>query len=67
MNAAMQLFQFLKEVRLELTRIEWPKMDAFVGSTIVVFFLIFVSSIFLGGVDYIVKEWVLKGILARFF
>lgn len=66
MNIAMQLFQFLKEVRLELTRIEWPQMNAFIGSTIVVFFLILVSSIFLGGVDGVIK-WGLKNILARIF
>lgn len=66
MNVAMQLFQFLKEVHLELTRIEWPKMNAFIGSTIVVFFLILVSSIFLGGVDGSIK-WGLKHILSRFF
>lgn len=66
MNIAMQLFQFLKEVRLELTRIEWPKLDAFRGSVIVVFFLILVSSIFLGGVDGIIK-WGIKNILSKFF
>ena len=66
MNVAMQLFHFLKEVRLELARIEWPKMQAFVGSTIVVFFLILVSSCFAWGVDGFVK-WVLKSVLSKIF
>ncbi len=43
--------QFIKEVRGELSKVEWPKFNEFVGSTIVVLFLVCFFSIYLGLVD----------------
>ena len=43
--------QFIKEVRSELSKVEWPKFNEFVGSTIVVLFLVCFFSIYLGLVD----------------
>ncbi|MFC1842140.1 preprotein translocase subunit SecE [Candidatus Dependentiae bacterium] len=43
--------KFLGEVKLELSRVIWPKRDEFVGSTIVVVFLTTIMSIYLGVVD----------------
>ncbi|MFC1841624.1 preprotein translocase subunit SecE [Candidatus Dependentiae bacterium] len=43
--------KFLSEVRLELSRVIWPKYDEFVGSTIVVIFLTTILSIYLGLID----------------
>ncbi|EKE25705.1 MAG: hypothetical protein ACD_5C00061G0002 [uncultured bacterium] len=43
--------QFIKEVRGELSRVEWPKFNEFAGSTLVVLFLVCFFSIYLGLVD----------------
>lgn len=52
--------QFLREVRAELARIEWPKPDAFIGSTIVVLVLVALFALFLGGVDRVIAWFVWK-------
>ena len=36
----MNVMQFLKEVRFELSRVEWPKPDEFIGATIVTLLLV---------------------------
>lgn len=45
------LVQFFQEVKVELSKIIWPKFDEFVGSTVVVLFLVAVFAIYLGLVD----------------
>lgn len=55
--------QFLGEVRTELARIEWPGTKEFVGSTIIVLFLVIVFAIFLGSVDTVIK-WAAKQIFS---
>ncbi len=55
--------RFLKEVRAELARIEWPKPDEFVGSTMVVLVLVALFSIFLFGVDRAIA-WVIWKIVS---
>lgn len=54
--------RFLGEVWLELGRVEWPKMQEFIGATTVALFLIAVFAIYLGLVDRGV-QWVLQKIL----
>ncbi len=44
--------RFFREVRIELGKVIWPKYDEWFGSTIVVLFLVFVLSIYLGFVDF---------------
>ena len=43
--------QFIKEVRIELSKVEWPNFNEFVGSTLVVLFLVCFFAIYLGVVD----------------
>jgi preprotein translocase subunit SecE len=43
--------QFLSQVRVELTRVVWPKFDDWVGSTIVVLVLVVLFSIYLFFID----------------
>ena len=43
--------KFLREVKLELSRIEWPTFNDFTGSTMVVLFLVLLFTIFLGLID----------------
>lgn len=47
--------QFLKEVRTELARVEWPTWNEFVGATIVVLMVVFFFALFLGSVDRILS------------
>lgn len=46
--------RFVSEVRLELSRVIWPKMDEWIGSTAIVLLLIAVFAIYLFLVD---KGW----------
>jgi len=43
--------RFISEVKLELSRVIWPKMDEWSGSTMVVLLLISVFAIYLKFVD----------------
>ena len=44
--------KFLNEVKLELSRVVWPKRDEFLGATIVVIFLVTVMTLYLWQVDF---------------
>lgn len=46
-----QLIQFLKEVRTELKKVNWPLRKEVVGSTVVVIVSVFILSFFLGVID----------------
>jgi|KBSSwiStaDraftv2_1062776.scaffolds.fasta_scaffold1472438_2 preprotein translocase subunit SecE len=50
--AIKNLIQFLRESRAELAKVEWPKTQEFVGSTIVVLFLVSLFAVYLGAVDF---------------
>ena len=58
--------KFLSEVRLELSRVLWPKYDEWIGATVVVIFLTAILSLYLGlvdkgfdlGIKYLVRWWV---------
>lgn len=52
LSGIKNLGQFLKEVRLELTKIVWPSFNEFIGSTIIVFIVIVLFSIYLGIIDF---------------
>lgn len=45
------VIQFLNEVRLELGKVVWPKVDEWIGSTIIVLVLVFVFALYLKAVD----------------
>lgn len=50
--AIKSVVQFLQEVKIELTKIAWPKFDDFFGSTVVVLVLVFLFAIYLGSIDF---------------
>jgi len=52
----MNLLVFLKEVRQELAKVSWPSFDEFVGSTIVVLIIIAAFAIYLGAVDFGLRQ-----------
>ncbi len=45
--------QFFKEVKLEFSKILWPKTNELIGSLIITILLVFAFSIYLGVVDYV--------------
>lgn len=44
--------QFLNEVKVELSRVVWPKFDEFFGSTIVVLVIVAAFAVYLGALDF---------------
>lgn len=50
-NVAHSIIKFLTEVRYELTRIEWPSFNEFIGSTFVVLIIVSAFALYLGLVD----------------
>lgn len=49
--AAKNIAQFFREVQIELSKVEWPSLNEWVGSTVVVLFLVVVFAVYLGVVD----------------
>ena len=62
MNIISSSKQFLREVRVEMSKVVWPSWDEFIGSTIVVLFLVAFFAIYLGLLDA-----VLSGIIRYIF
>ena len=49
---------FLKEVQLEMGRVEWPKPEEFIGATIVTLLLVAFFTFYLGIID-IANQWLI--------
>jgi len=45
------VIQFLNEVKLELNKVVWPKIDEWVGSTIIVLILVCIFAVYLKAID----------------
>ena len=45
------IIQFISEVKLELLKVVWPKLDEWYGSTIVVLMLVCVFAVYLYFID----------------
>ena len=50
-----QLSKFLREVKLELSRVEWPRFQEFVGALLVTLIVVVAFAIFLGTVDKLIS------------
>lgn len=50
--AVKNLMQFLREARNELAKVEWPSTSEFIGSTVVVLFLVMLFALYLGLIDF---------------
>ncbi len=48
--------KFLKEVRLELTKVSWPSWNDVKGATVVVIIVVLIISFFIGLVDLIITK-----------
>lgn len=58
-----QVSQFLKEVKIELSRVEWPSFHEFVGATIVTLLLVVFFTIFLFIVDWAIRFFIIQRVL----
>jgi preprotein translocase subunit SecE len=58
MYSITDLLNFFKEVRSEFLKVEWPKRDDFIGSTIVTLLFILFFIIFLGVID-LANKWII--------
>lgn len=52
--------QFLREVRQELKRVNWPTRQELVAYTVVVLISVIVLTSFVFGLDYVFSKFVLK-------
>lgn len=50
-----QLVNFFREVRVELSRLEWPKQDEFVGATIVTLLFVAFFTVYFFLIDGIIR------------
>jgi preprotein translocase subunit SecE len=63
MNAVDKTRNFLRDVRVEMSKVNWPSRDQLVSSTGVVIVLVFLFTIFIGIVDRIISTIIEKLIL----
>ena len=49
---------FLKEVRAEMARVEWPNTDEWFGATVVTLILVAFFTVYLGVIDRIL-QWLI--------
>lgn len=47
------IINFLREVRLELTKVTWPKRDEVIRLTLIVFLVSGIIGAYVGGLDYL--------------
>jgi len=48
--------RFLKDVRVELTKVSWPGRNDVKGATIVVIIVVLIISFFIGLVDFVITK-----------
>lgn len=60
-----KLVEFLKDVRIELSKVTWPTREQTVQYTFVVIGLSLFVALFLGGVDYLLQLALNKLILKQ--
>ena len=54
----IQIGKFLKEVRAEMARVEWPKPEEFIGATTVTLLLVLFFTVYLGSIDK-ANKWII--------
>jgi len=50
-----EVFQFFNEVKVELTKVIWPKFDEWVGSTVIVLVLVAAFALYLYFIDSVLS------------
>ena len=58
-----KLVKFLKEVRIELAKVSWPKREELWESTLIVIVVSLMMAVFIGAVDLLLSKGV--GLIMR--
>jgi preprotein translocase subunit SecE len=58
-----KITEFVKEAKAELKKVNWPSRQQAITYTSLVIGLSVVVALFLGGLDYIFRELILKGLI----
>ena len=53
-----KIIQFIKEAKIELKKVTWPTPKQTLASTAVVIIIVFIVSIYLGMVDFVLAKLV---------
>ena len=53
-----KIIQFIKEAKIELKKVTWPTPKQTLASTAVVIIIVFIVSIYLGIVDFVIAKLV---------
>jgi preprotein translocase subunit SecE len=56
MNIFQKSINFLKEVKLELTKVSWSDRQELMGSTMVVIFITAITAVFIGLIDIMLSK-----------
>ena len=56
MNVFKKITNFLKEVKIELTKVSWSTRHELVGSTVVVITVTFIMAVFIGLIDILLSH-----------
>jgi len=48
-----KVINYLKEVKLELSKITWPKKEQVIKLTLIVFIISGIVAIYVGGIDFV--------------
>jgi preprotein translocase subunit SecE len=55
---------FISEVRLELSKVTWPKRDEVIKLTLIVFLVSGILGLYVGGLDYLFTK-LLSAVLSK--
>lgn len=56
MNIFKKITNFLKEVKVELTKVSWATRQELIGSTVVVITVTFIMAVFIGIIDILLSH-----------
>jgi len=56
MNVFKKITDFLKEVKIELTKVSWSTRQELIGSTVVVITVTFIMAVFIGLIDILLSH-----------
>jgi len=51
-----KIFDFIEEVRVELSKVVWPTMEQTLRLTVIVILITIAVGFFIGGVDYLLTK-----------
>ncbi|MGQ9610600.1 MAG: preprotein translocase subunit SecE [bacterium] len=55
-----KVFKFFREVKLEIKKVAWPNRKEITGSTTVVIITVIIVSIYLGIIDNILQQIIMR-------